>query len=240
MLIFNEKIRKELIDFLTPRLLIPSDGVWCHYINDGCEDDDWFEDFKWEQEADYEAHGCSKIVLFYDELPHWVVKIPFMGEYIEDEDVYKEFVGGNANFPIAQKNDYCAGEVYITQEAERWGLEEMFAKTYYLADFNGYPVYVSEKVSNSYWDGVCRRSWQDEVSSRRIAQSIKSSHKGFLDNSHMDERVLAHFIDIYGELETYDLLSFIRDMGIDDLHNGNIGFTKDMRIKILDYSGYDS
>lgn len=239
MPIFNENVRTQLIDFLSTRLSIPSDGVWYHCLYDTCEDDDWFEDFKWEQEADYEAHGCSKIVLFYRELPHWVIKIPFMGCYYEDEDIYEEFTGGNINFPIEQKNDYCAGEVYITQEAKKYGLEEMFAKTYYLADFNGYPVYVSEKVVNSYWDGASR-SWQDENSSREIARNIETSHRNLLDNIWMNERALAHFIDIYGELKTYDLLSFIKDMGISDLHDGNIGFTKDMQIKILDYSGYDS
>lgn len=237
---FNERIRKELINFLTPRLSIPSDGIWCHYVYDGCEDDDWFEDFKYEQEADYVRHGCSKIVLFYDELPHWVIKIPFMGEYNEEDDSYQKFVGGNANFPIAQENDYCAGEAYITQEAEQYGLGEMFAKTYYLADFNNYPVYVSEKIEDSYWDGCRKRKWQNIFSSKEIARSIESSHRGLLDDTHMGESVLAHFIDIYGKFKTYDLLSFIRDMGINDLHNGNIGFTKDMQIKILDYSGYDS
>lgn len=236
MAILTDELREEMIDFLKFNLNIPYDGVWAHYSEDGWDDEDWYEDFCYECGADSIQHGASKLVLFYSQFPQWVVKIPFCGEYTEDIDSFKEFEGANRHFPIETDNDYCAGEVYISKQAKLAGLEAMFAMTYFLFELAGTPIYVSEKVPNSRWSDP---HWMDKDSSLDIAESIKSCRGSELDGS-LDVEVIAYLVDEYGEEKTYELIDFIASYDITDLHSGNVGFSRDMKIKILDYSGFDS
>jgi len=237
MIFFTDEMREELINFLKNNLDIPSNGVWAHYYEDGYEDDDWYEDFGYDCGADYIEHGASKAVLFYSDFPSIVVKIPFCGEYIEDEDKFKDFEHSNLYFPIEESNNYCAGEAYITNQSFYVNLEKMFALTYFLFECNGTPIYISEKIPNSRWSNP---RWHDKDYSLSIAQDIKTCRNDELTATCLDEEVIALFVDAYGEEKTYELIDFIVEHNIRDLHNGNIGFTKDMKIKILDYSGFDS
>lgn len=237
MPILSDELRSKMITFLTNVLEIPLDGVWARYYEEGYEDDDWYEDFRISCNADFEEHGCSKIVLRYSEFPQWVFKIPFCGEYIEEQDIYNEFHGSNEHYPIEESNNYCAGEAYIAELSRNAGLEDMFAQTYYLFDCNGTPIYVAEKVGQSRW---CDAPWNNKVDSLYSARHIKNSFGDGFHNTHLDEETLGFFIDEYTEDRVYQLLDFLIINNIQDLHNGNVGFTSDMKIKILDYSGFDS
>lgn len=233
MFILTEEKRTKLTDFLKMNLNIPSDGMWARYYEDGCEDEDWYGEFALECKAEFIEHGASKIVLFYSEFPDIVVKIPFCGEYIEDEDSYKDFEGSNRFFPIDEDNNYCAGEVYIAQQAVIRGFEDMFAMTYYLCDIDNTPIYISEKVPNSWWTN---RNWKNKHYSLKVADNIYSQIQDFI----LTKDVIATFVDVYGKEKTYNFISFLFDYKISDLHNNNIGFTKDLKVKLIDYSGFNS
>lgn len=237
MITFNQSVREQLINFLETKLVIPNNGLWAHYEEDGCEDYSWYEDFRYECDADSIEHGATKIVLFYDEIPDWVVKIPCKGEYLEEEDEYRPFKGACRFFPVSREWDYCEGEVHISKTAFYAGLEEMFALTYFLFMYEDTPIYVSERVPKSRW---INPRWKDEEYSWSIAKDISRYRKDDLYDSCLDEEVIAFLVDAYGEMKTHELIDFIVENDIRDLHNGNVGFTKDMKIKILDYSGFDS
>ena len=237
MPILTEELKKKMIDFLKVTLNLPTDGVWAHYCEEGWDDDDWYEDFRYDCDADWVDHGASKIVLYYETFSKWVFKIPFRGEYNEEEDNYKNFIGANKHFPIELANDYCAGEAYITREAKRANLDSLFASTYFLCDICGTPIYVSEKVPHSRWTSP---RWKDINSSLSIAKDISNFYRDTIYETSLDEEVIALFIDAYGEEKTYELIDFLYCYQIKDLHNGNVGFSRDYKIKILDYSGFDS
>lgn len=233
MFILTQEKRTELINFLKLNLNIPFDGMWARYYEEGCEDEDWYGEFAYECGADYIEHGASKAVLFYTEFPDIVVKIPFCGEYVEDEDSYKYFEGSNCIFPIDESNNYCAGEAYITQQAIVRGFEDMIAVTYYLCNVGETPIYISEKVPNSWW---MNRRWKNKIYSLKIARDIYNQRRDIM----LAEEVVAMFVDVYGKKRTYDFIDFLSEYRVSDLHNNNIGFTKTMKIKLIDYSGFDS
>ena len=96
MAIFSEQVAQQLIDFLSTKLCFDEE-LYSHYYDDCCEEDeDWYEDLRIQCGADCLQHGASKIVLFYDDLPNWVVKLPLVGEYYEDEDSFKYFANAKS------------------------------------------------------------------------------------------------------------------------------------------------
>ena len=222
----------ELKNFLAQRINVPFDGFYSRFYYDGCEDEDWYQDFSFECEADSYAYGCSKMVLFYREFPNIVVKIPFKGEYYED-DYWNDFYNSNMFFPIDAENDYCAAEAYVYSEACKCGIEKMFAETRYLFSIDGTPIYISEKVPNESWN----YTWKDKMSSMTIASQLYNKST---KDCRFSEDSVGLFVDCYSTDDVELLLMFIEDYKIKDLHRGNIGFTKTGKVKLLDYSGFDS
>ena len=237
MLENNEK--EKIINFLQRRF---SDDVTfydCYVWHDeyDYEDSSHYEDVAYEKfGADSFAYGCSKLVLFYEELPRWVVKIPFLGEYYSSEDSYNNYQNANSSdYPIDVYNDYCAIEAFLAKESYGYHVEDMLAKTYYLMTVNDVDIYVSEKVENSYYD---RSKTYRHADSPRQANLLRESYATTKEQYCLSLDDLAFFIDSYGVYKTEMLISFIMDYQIEDLHHGNIGFDAYNNIKIIDYSGF--
>lgn len=234
---FNDIIRKQLIDFLSVNLDIAE--PYNHYYEDSydnlCEDTDWYDDIAFACGADYCEHGASKIVLFYDKFPDWVVKIPFFGDYSETEDSYNDFEEANHYLPIEQSNDYCAAEAFLAQEAIKQGVSHMLACTYYLFSFNDIPIYVAERIGD---DEEKEIQWKDKISSTNLAKDLKKCCYYEVDNCCLSDRDLAYFIDCYGQNDVLNLISFIDTWQINDLHGGNTKVDKNGNLKIIDYSGF--
>ncbi|HAU87281.1 MAG TPA: hypothetical protein DCW90_17880 [Lachnospiraceae bacterium] len=180
--------------------------------------------------------GCSKIVFSFDELEDYVVKIPFFGEWVYDEDAEDDCMYG---YTGASDEGYC--DDYCNKEAEVY---KLFKKNS-LDDFvfgtklagwiyDNVPVYISEKCD------VCGFSYfKDGTAIPKALREIgeKTSEK---NNWVMSGDVIANFIMNYGEEKTNEFLKFIRNNGIGDLHKGNVGFDANNNIRLIDYSGFNS
>ena len=172
--------------------------------------------------------GCSKFVLLFDEEPNFIVKIPFNGmyEFVEaNEDDY-----GRYEFIPFQTEDYCAIEASVYNDALVAGVAQFFTKTEFAGvTINNCPYYISEKAIdfNEY-----SRIKTPSANSMEKAKSLRSQ-------SELSSRWLALAIDTYGEDAVNQLLQFIKDNDIRDLHSANIGFrAEDGSPVIIDYSGY--
>lgn len=233
--------KTEIIEFLKRHITsLNSDSCYVWYDDEGCEDEGHYEDLAFHDcKADYYEYGCSKLVLFYEELPQWVIKIPFLGEYYEEDDTYREFECANKNdlFPTADGNDYCAIEAYLTEEAAHYGLEDMFAQTFFLTEINGVKIYISQKIENNYYS-CSSKSLKDENSADQASWLRESYCKTHMEKYVLTAADLAFFIDSYGLWQTELLIAFLTDYCVDDLHHGNIGFDDNYNIKILDYSSF--
>lgn len=236
MPIFNDQVRQELIDFLSDKLYFSNGEMYNHYYDeDMYEDEEWYDEVGMECEADDWDHGASKMVLYYNALKDWVVKIPFAGDYYEEEDRYNNFCEANRYLPIAE-DDYCAAEAYLTKQATAAGVDFMFACTYYLMTIDGVRVYVAERVRPQSW----KIEWQNPDSSAASAADIRSCCQDEFYESHMSETDLALFVDAYGEDAALDLISFISEWRINDIHSGNTMMDNNNHIRIVDYSGFNS
>ena len=238
----KESERKDIIDFLKLHMSLNVNDFYIWYDEDGDEDSGHYEYLAYNDcEADAYEYGCSKLVLFYKELPHWVIKIPFLGEYFMETNEYCDFQYANKNgiFGFVDDNDYCAIESYVAEAACEYELGDMFAQTYYLTSIDGVKIYISEKVENDYYSGSCK-DFKHEDSATQAGWLRESYCKTDVEKYVLTASDLAFFIDSYGLWQTELLIAFLTDYHIEDLHHGNIGFDVHGNIKIIDYSSFNN
>lgn len=217
-----------LFDFLKDRidkLTEEEEEQLCWRYNDDYYEDemeDWHSEIVDKLGGRY-ANGCSKIVLFFDEYPEVVVKIPFEGVRYVDCD--KDFEVVNERY---FHQNYCSSELDIWYEACNEGIENIFAEEAYIGCYHGVSLYAAERCSGYFWRNIEEPS---EDSKKKAEQILPGGY------CEMKE-YLPIIIEQYGEEFAEKVLDFIEEFEIDDLHDGNVGL-KDGMFKFIDYASYD-
>lgn len=171
--------------------------------------------------------GASKYVIFPCK-KDYVVKIPFNGEFSYWYDTKKD--EEMTDF-IKREIDYCSIEASIYADAVVSGLDEFFAKTkYYGVTFNGTPFYISEKVIEFYAGKEKSKNPSNESKQKAIKYIVNDLNQDWI----------ARAIEWYGEYKVKELIIFLVEEGVNDLHSNNLGFRKNGAPVILDYSGFSS
>ena len=92
-----------------------------------------YEIFLHSEETLFYDAGCTKWVIAYKDIPDWVVKVPFCGTYIYDnedeEGYYDKFTGANN---LKNNWNYCERELEIYEEAVKKDMDFFFTETHYL------------------------------------------------------------------------------------------------------------
>lgn len=205
--------------------------------------------------------GASKIVLLPrdGELSDWVFKIPIIGETWDDELIccknckkWREHINGvSSEYPCYDCDDeeydyshaeytgarhtsdcsnYCETEFFFSVSAIEEGLDEVFLPVEYVGCFYGFPVYAQRRVSN-------------QSSFIEVSQNSKARYRELM---HMQEyecldvigsTLGGALIEGYGEEKMLDILRFICNHEINDLHGGNYARI-DGKVVFFDYSGF--
>lgn len=188
---------------------------------------------KYKKPFDY-ATGATKGVLIFEQLG-FVIKIPFCrnSEDCEYNSTYGEyeccyFTGADTD----NGWDYCEAEANKYERAEEEGLAQCFAKTKKIGDIDGYPIYMQELAD--IYKSIDYQSSHTEEDSRQVS-SICNSNNFYMFNIEW----LSDAFHYYGEKVFHKLLEFIRTVGINDLHDGNIGYIGNRPV-LVDYSSFDS
>lgn len=184
---------------------------------------------KYKKPFDY-ATGATKGVLIFEQLG-FVIKIPFCRNSEDYDDNYEccnYFTGADTD----NGWDYCEAEADKYQRAEEEGISMCFAKTEKIGEIDGYPIYMQELAS--IYKNVDYQSSHTEEDSRQV-NSICDSNDFYIFNIEW----LSDAFHFYGEKIFHKLLEFIRTVGINDLHDGNIGYIENRPV-LVDYSSFDS
>ena len=199
-----------------------------------------------QMDATWVKQGCTKVVFYFrDLMPDYVVKIPFMGFYCLPGDVYDEdedinnivmtadIIDADPFGENANAWDYCERESNLYEMAMKSHLEEFFAGTYFIGVYNGCPIYISEYVDKYGWPRVQQKKFQNEDDYEKIVSNLENGEEAF------GKKITLYLIEKYGKEKIVNLLHFIDDYDICDLHSGNVFFTQNGNLKIVDYSGYN-
>ena len=188
---------------------------------------------KYKKPFDYTT-GATKGVLIFEQLG-FVIKIPFCrnSEDCEYNSTYGEyeccyFTGADTD----NGWDYCEAEANKYERAEEEGLAQCFAKTKKIGDIDGYPIYMQELAD--IYKSIDYQSSHTEEDSRQVS-SICNNNNFYMFNIEW----LSDAFHYYGEKMFHKLLEFIRTVGINDLHDGNIGYIGNRPV-LVDYSSFDS
>lgn len=204
-----------------------------------------------DKEDIYLYYGASKLVV-YPKYEEFVIKIPYIGYVDEDDVVYGEYDWdcvdpvsyenitdfSNAAYPLYDNFgwDYCRTESEYFILAQQYGIEKMFAQTLYTGTYQHNPIYIQEKCCSL------------EHSSRKIREScnvnldksidlVKTYSKGYNTNCYTSLTSL--MLKDYSEKDCINLIKFLSDYNIGDLHPGNYGFSEiDGRPILIDYSDF--
>lgn len=181
--------------------------------------------------------GISKAVI----IPYnrdYVIKVPFKGEF-ESGDFYK-FEFADSCLPLKKRDnlwDYCAAEVELYNLAKEKGVEQFFPETKLLGytKVEHYPIYVQEQGISFVKRGGDAKPALTDVE----REEVRKKSNGRSEYVEIDERWLKEALDYYGAEEINKFLNFLDETGIGDLRDDNIGYDKDDKPIILDFSGFE-
>lgn len=197
------------------------------------------------------ASGVSKCVFMFPDFPTLVVKIPFTGSGTENEDEYdynepyEDFYCasfGCGEHKLKRKWDYCEAETTVYKDAVASGVSDFFAETVCIGEIDNHPIYVQEIATiyyDVYFDYECEYSGEDKRKNRSSIMEKSNNSLSECDCWIVDQAWLAAFIEEYGITAAIDLIVFLKDEGVDDLHSENLGFIDDKPV-IVDYASFNN
>ena len=165
------------------------------------------------------AYGASKGVMFtigeYDE----VIKLPlfYSDKYDFDHD-------------LRLSTNYCDIEYENYIKAQEYGVAQYFAALRLLGSVQGYSIYAQE---------YCEIVDEYDISEEDSFEKAFSIYTESQSSTGLPKEWAAEFIERYGESELLKLYDFIKDVGINDLHDSNVGRRQDGSLVIIDYSGFE-
>lgn len=178
--------------------------------------------------------GATKGVLIFEQL-NFVIKIPFTSSGDEEEyynedgernyDSYEYFCGADAD----EEWNYCEAEAIKFTRAKEEGLGICFAETRKITEIDCYPIYIQE-FAKIFSYGESKHTKEDETKVNSICNSK--------DFSVFNLEWLSDALVFFGEEIFYKLVDFIKRLGINDLHNANLGYINDRPV-LVDYSSFN-
>ena len=203
---------------------------------DMCEDYSYnWDEWRWDNEGFLSENGIkaasgeTKVCFIVPELKNWVIKVGFLRKTSRYYSKYHLDM------------DFCKLEADYYAEAEEQEMETYFAATYYAGTVNEVPFFLQEYATidptlfenkfNIY--GKSLSKYHHSNSSSSSSDSSSSDYNYYGDDLTLEERIKA----VFGE-DTEELIDFVEEHEINDLHEYNWGTAADGRYIMIDFSGY--
>ena len=212
--------------------------------------------------------GVSKGVLFLENYPDIVIKIPFTScsdydrsysyRQIEEDGETgwtREYLDGHfdsawQSLPdylqdkLERHWDYCEVETLLFADAIDEGVSGFFAETVFIGFSHDHPVYVQEKAR--IYGGQSEYNGYELLFIRNGMETIKKEMVAYDNSLNVDDSLFAapsewiiDFYLYYGAEELIHLYRFITETGIEDLHFDNVGYINHRPV-ITDYASFNS
>ena len=182
-------------------------------VSEECQNEKWHCEY-----------GATKMVIIMDD-EEIVFKIPFNSIKDYEARTCEFFYGA----PATSTWDYCEAEEERYDVAEEYGFANYLAKTEIVYNTkNGIRIYIQPK---------CTTRNRHKTTSKRNYRVFSKWYRGSLPID--DTKWLNTFIDCYGAYKLKQFLQFLENEDWDDdLSHDNIGYTKEGKPVLIDYSSY--
>ena len=179
-------------------------------------------------------YGMSKFVLISPLLPNVVIKIPFNGSYIYNDDtgelIYNYFEHASGQ----DCSDYCLAEYQKYLKLKSHHLNCFVAKTLFYKTIDETRIFLQEKViPKSYI-----------IDERIPSEKSRNQAKIFTHQTYRlsDNKWIANCIDLYGKNKVEQFFNYCSEIDNDilnDCHSGNYGYRLNGTPVIFDYSNFE-
>lgn len=161
--------------------------------------------------------GCTRMCFKLETLPGWVIKVDF-----------KETKG------------YCKREADNYADAEEFGIQDCFASTYRLTELDDGRVVIIQEACSVNEDAVTSE-WYDYVA-RNSSEFIDDEHAedpDYIWDAVSDLDTTDRLYAIFGDEKRFNVIdNFCYDNQINDIHEGNWGWTAEGNLVLIDFAGY--
>lgn len=228
--------------------------------------DCWFDDIRIDYENEMEdenyywttlrnltdmSWGCTKLCLFFSDIPDYVVKIPISQIQDSDSKEWWDFCKADSSFKNVEEDiiftlenqgaessnwDYCFGEAALSIAAERNDVSDLVCGTEFIGFDKGLPIYVSKRM-HRYLEDSDEDFHSTEEGREEVRKTLNDSHAiGCGMYTSIGEEIVLQ----YGKSMFRKLCDFIAKYHISDLHEHNFMCDSDNMIKLIDLAGlYD-
>ena len=182
------------------------------------------------------SSGASKLAII-PKTKDYVIKLPFVGtDYkYKENDEFSAF-----HCRLSQSADYCKADIIIYNEAKEAGMETFFAEIEQIGEVQGVPIYIQQKAQ-IFEDCVPYEDQLDALDNENdeVMTSIKSEYPDLMEEEFLPPLWVKDFILNYGTSTFDELVDFLQQHAVDDLHSENVGYIANMPV-LVDYSGFDN
>ena len=179
--------------------------------------------------------GASKMVIMSPMLRDIVIKIPFNGNYSEDEETGELFWNPFNWANGSDGSDYCLTEYEKYGRLKTYGLNCFVAKTYFYKTICGIRIFLQEEIILK--NEVTKDSYTPSRRSKNIAYKWYRE-----DKFNIDPDWIANCLDLYGKSKVERFLEYCDNIDqdiLEDVHSRNFGYRKNGTPCILDYSSFN-
>ena len=206
---------------------------------DGTDNEMHWDNLMYVVKADDVAYGASKVVFWFNDIKDYVIKVPIVGDYNDFDEEYEDYshaYAGLVEYPDYEPWDYCGSEeeIYNHIKTNNPNLAKFFAAVFFLdSNRHNVPIYAAEKVDRT----LCHARPVDTSDNSKNKAKDTCNTYGYIGG--LSRYAMELFYDQYPEEDVNQLFDFIMENCIDDLHGANLGFNKDGKLVIIDYSSFN-
>lgn len=136
-------------------------------------------------------------------------------------------------------------EVRFYNEAKAKNLAKFFPQTEFFFSYGGIEYVVQERIAMSAgelsWDGKAREPYvkiAKTVTPKMVRLVGKELNKVSSYSRSIDGLWISCCLSLYGKRAVKSLCQFVQEHDINDLHGSNVGYSREGKPIILDFSGY--
>lgn len=178
-------------------------------------------------------YGASRFVIIPYDLPY-VIKLPITAVYDT-----RSFGGEKQFYCYKRHSGYDLmeheNELYYQAEAEYPECADMLLENAWIGKYNGISVWIQDKVEGT--QNQLGDYSRFRTASQEEKQEVYNSHD-ILWGDDIDNDFILIILRKYGAKITQKAMKMINELGLSDLHGGNIGYLSDGSPVLFDYGGY--
>lgn len=189
--------------------------------------------------------GASKMCIIFESLMDWVIKIPLMYDCSKKEEnirkqwFVKDIRNGYFGTYLDYSFDLCKVEVNNYKAAIEAGINKVFAEEKKIMTYHGIPIYAQARIDSNFMNSDRSDDKPDDDFYDELDEALNTIEtSSAIDDLYELTPFMEDLYNYVGKSKFLNVMSFLVDNDINDLHNENVGYDFNGHPIFFDYSGF--